>query len=410
MLDMVIKNVRLFPDTTQTRDIAVSGSQFAEMAARITQPARVIIDAAGDIAVPGFVDAHTHLDKALLMDRIPNTSGTLKEAIINTNAYLKTASVDDFIARGSAALRMALANGTTYLRTHVSINPDLGLTAFHATLKLKAMFADRLRLDIVAFPSAHRQPLTGSYLELVETALASGADTLGGCPNLMPDHAAFIDTLFELAARHACPIDCHVDESDDPDVRALEYLADATMRLGWQGKVTAGHCTALAVVDDATAARVIAKVRAADITIVTLPSANLFLMGRATGHPKRRGTTRIDELLASGVNVAAASDNLRDPFRPFGNFDLTEEALLTGQLAQMGKPADFPVLLSMISYNAAKALGLNDYGFRPGYPATLTLLASQSVTEAIIGRPAKRLVMQAGLVNGGNTVHQQTSR
>lgn len=402
MHDLLIRNVRLYPDTATSYDLAVDGPLVTGVARDIEASAQYVFDAAGCIAVPGFVDAHVHLDKALLMDRIPNNSGTLKEAIVNTNAFLRSATQDDFENRGSAALQMALAHGTTYLRTHVSINPELGLVAFKAMCTLRKRFADRLKLDIVAFPSEHKVPLDGQYLGLVEEALASGADTIGGCPNLMPDHEVFIDTVIDIAMRHNCPIDFHVDESDEPDVRALEYLAESTIQHALQGRVTAGHCTALAVVDDSTAARVIAKVQAAEITVITLPSANLFLMGRATGHPRRRGTTRIDDLLAAGVNVAVASDNLRDPFRPFGNYDLPEEALLLAQLAQMGKPTDFPLLLSMITYNAARALGLKDYGFHPGQPATMTLLETSSIAEVIIGRPRKSLIMKAGRISGGS--------
>jgi cytosine/adenosine deaminase-related metal-dependent hydrolase len=206
----------------------------------------------------------------------------------------------------------------------------------------------------------------------------------------------YIDTIFDLALKNNLPIDFHVDESDEPEVTTLDYIAEKTIATGMEGKVTAGHCTSLAAVSDKIAEKVIAQCAEAGLHIVTLPSCNLYLMGRKDKQPIRRGVTRVKDFLKAGVNIAYASDNIRDPFRPYGNADMLEEGLLTAQVLQMGTPSELETVFRMGTYNPAKILGLKNYGTQVGCKADLVLLEAASPSEALISQATKAYVFKNG--------------
>ncbi len=356
-----------------------------------------IIDGTGMSLFPAFVDSHTHTDKAMTKERVPNASGTLSEAIGNMNRYFTGVGHEESVERSSDMVNRCIRRGTGYLRSHISIVPETELRGWDAALELRKKYRDYITIQLVAFPGAVEELKPGDRVyRLLERALASGADALGGCPNLSNDHRPFIDTLFDLAAAFMLPLDLHVDESEADQADALEYLAEATMRRGMEGRVTAGHCTALGSMDKDRAGDIINKVKDAGISIVTLPSCNLFLMGRSDPKNQRRGTTRIREFIEAGVNISLASDNIRDPFRPFGNGNLLEEALLTAQVAQMASPGEIDTLLQMITGNPARAVGLNSYGINEGAPANLVLIDSPDPASALIDQAPVRRVFHRG--------------
>ncbi|KUO49397.1 MAG: hypothetical protein APF76_08475 [Desulfitibacter sp. BRH_c19] len=401
MLDILIKQANIFGEVEQL-DIGICHAKVSLKESDIKVNAKEIIDGKDKLVIPGFVDSHTHLEKALLDDHVSNHSGTLQEAIENFKVYFKTVDEENFYERAKKALEKAIVGGTTTLRSHISVSKELKFKAIAPLLELKKDMADYITLEVVAFATPFPDVLDKENLSRLEKALEKGATVLGGCPTLAPNHKEFIDTFFELAIANNCPLDFHVDESDEPNIQALEYLAEKTIKEGYEGKVTAGHCCSLSAVDDDTAMRVILKVKEAGITIVTLPSANLYLMGRNDCQPIRRGITRVRELLDNQVNVAYSSDNLRDPFRPFGNFDMLEEALLMAQVAQMGREIDFENILKMGTYNAAKGMGLVDYGLEVGNTANLVLLDASSAKDAIISQANKSHIIKNGKIVAKN--------
>jgi cytosine deaminase len=407
LLDLLIKEAHIFPEGS-TADLAIKEGKIVKVAREISAESKNVIHAKGNLVIPGFVDIHTHLEKALTFDKISNNSGTLLEAIENFVSFFEKVTEEDIYQRATKVLHMALSHGTTALRSHVTIDTVLELKALHPILKLKEDWKDYLTIQVVAFP-AHGPEMTKEIItNFMEQAAELGVDVLGGCPSLVEDHLSFIDLMFNLAKRFNLPLDFHVDESDEPDARALEYLAEKTIAVGYEGKVTAGHCCSLAAVDDNTAKRVINKVKKAGISIVALPSCNLFLMGRGDNQPIRRGVTRIKEFIQAGVNLSYSSDNIRDPFRPFGNANLLEEGLLTAQVAQMGgQLGDFDNILKMGTYNPAKAMALTDYGLTEGCHADLVVLAASSPTEAIINNSTKLYVLKKGKVVAKNSFHTE---
>ncbi len=403
MLDILIKAGNLFLEEG-SKDLGIKDGRIVLKETDCKKESKIIINAEDKLIIPGFIESHTHLDKALTIDRIKNTSGTLEERIDDFTKFFEKVDSEDVYHRAFKILKMAIVNGTTVVRSHITVNSNLGLKAMKAVLKLKEELKDYITLQFVAFPGSLPR-ITDENIILLRKSLKMGAGLIGGCPNLSLDYKNTTDRLFELAKEYGVDIDFHVDESDEPDVRSLEYLADKTIKEDYVGKVTAGHCCSLAAVDEKTADRVIEKVKAARINIITLPSCNMYLMGRKDVGLIRRGVTRARDFLEAGVNIAYASDNIRDLFRPFGNADMLEEGLFTAQVLQYGEPAGFKTIMKMATYYPAKILGLPDYGLDIGDRADLVVLDASNVEEALINQCIKLYVIKNGKIVARN-LHQ----
>ena len=397
MYEYVIKGGHLFQKGIQ--DLAVEGGRIAAIEPAITGTAEKTIDATGKTIFPGFLDVHTHTDKSLTSDRVLNTSGTLLEAIQHMDRYFETVHKNDILQRGIRMVEMSIRQGVSGIRSHITIQPSTGMRIWNASLELKKLFQEMITLQLVVFPGAVKRLEKGDDVFVrIEKILKTGADGLGGCPTLSEDHVVFTDTLFDLAKYYDVPLDLHVDESDDPDASALEYLAVKTIKEGMEGRVTAGHCTSLSAIPLQKAAEIIKKVKEAGLNIVTLPACNLYLMGRGDTVNRRRGTTRIREFLDAGVNISLASDNIRDPFRPYGNGNLLEEALLAAQVFQAGTREAFLETLPMITENPALTMGLDDYGLQEGAPADLVIIDAPDPYSALIDQSFKSVIMLKGKV------------
>ncbi|KYH31709.1 amidohydrolase family protein [Neomoorella mulderi] len=395
MNDLLIRRARLM-DEPGTVDVAIKDGYIVAAGGGVAGSARQMVDAAGRLLIPAFVDAHTHLDKALMAPQ--EGAGSLAEAIEDFQRRSRNMDKNDFVDRGRRVLLMALRHGTTVMRTHITVNESLGLKAVEAALTLKEEFAGKVDLQVFVMASELEPAPAPPLRELFEEALRLGVDGLGGAPHLSERMQEWVDYIFDLAVRYNVLIDFHVDETDAPSVASLEYIAAKTIQTGFQGRVVAGHCCGLAAVDEEKASRTIAAVKEAGISVITLPSCNLYLMGRRDKGLVRRGVTRVRELQAAGVNVAYASDNIRDAFRPFGNANMLEEALITAQVLQMGTPLELKNVMKMGTYNAAAAIGLKAYGVKAGDRADLVLLDATSPAEAIIGQVEKVCVIKGGRV------------
>lgn len=301
-----------------------------------------------EIAFGGFSEIHCHLDKTLTIEAVGNESGTLLEAIRNWVAYKPQISYADYLERASRALEMALQAGTTRLRTHVDIDSSSFL-ALEAMLEVRQQFMGKILVQIVALGSPSQQYST------MQSAMQMGADLVGGCPAICPDGVLEVRRALELAAEFGRGVDLHIDENDSSNF--LEVLADLVLETGFTLPVTAGHCCSLDFMAQDLATRVIEKVAAAKINIVSLPACNLNLQGREQ-HPMPRGITRVRELLAAGVNVCFGSDNVQDPFHPVGNYDLLYAAHLGATATHLTHQAGLEQAFAMVSRNADLAMGL----------------------------------------------------
>ena len=398
-VDYLLRNARV-GETPQSVDIAIDKGLVKEIDHHLELRPREEWNLNGSVVLPGFVDAHVHLDKTF--STTFNKSGTLQEAIDTWREEKPHLTYEGYAARMMQAMQVAVVKGTTHLRTHVDIDSESGFAALEAMLDVREKFRHRIDVQVVALGQAG---LNDEETQAMQAALEMGADLVGGAPALLPEPKKSIDVIFALAERYSKSIDLHVDETEDPNTLTLEYLAEKTIGHGMQGLVTAGHCCSLAFVDDATADRVIEKVKEAKLHIITLPSVNLVLMGRGT-NPVARGLTRVKELLGAGVNVAAASDNVRDPFNPLGNYDLLHTANLTAHAAHMTGASELEVCLNMITSNAAELMGLENYGLFEGGKADLVVVDAVNVMNTLAGVPERLATFKNGELIVRTEIHR----
>lgn len=400
-MDLIIRNAQL-RHTEDTCDIAISAGKIVEIAAKISRKGQQEIDARGRLTTPTFIDPHLHLDKALISEVVrPNLSGTLDEAIEIIWEKKRKYTVQDIVERASRVLRWGIGHGTTVFRTHVDVDTIGGLVPVQALVEVKNRFSGCCQIQIVAFPQEGILQDPGAE-KLLRQAMSEGADVVGGMPfneRTEADSQEHIEICFEIAREFGADIDMHVDETDDPAARTLELLAARTIREGYQGRVTAGHTCALAAYDDAHAAEVIALVKEAGINMITNPATNLMLQGRLDKEPRRRGITRVKELLSAGINVCYGQDCLKDTFYPtFGRADLLEVGLITAHAAQMSLPKEIETLFDMPTVNAARVLRLDDYGIQVGKTADLNIIDTPTVQEAFRTQADRRYVIRRGKV------------
>jgi cytosine deaminase len=337
-----------------------------------------------------------HLDKGWLGSRVQNVSGTHREAIDAMARVKRDFTPEDVRARAEHVIRRAVASGTTAIRTHVDVDSAIGLLSLDVLRDLGHSLRDLVDLQLV--PTTRAEIVESSAARrLIEEALRGGVDALGGTPRLDALGRRHLEMVFELARAYDVDIDLHVDETDDPDHLLIADLILLTQRARYAGRVTAGHLCSLGAVGPEAATPIIAGIKAAGINVVTLPSANLFLQGRSDERCVRRGLTRVRELLAAGVNVAVASDNVRDAFCPFGNADLLQAALLLAHAAHMGSPADLEAIARMITENPARIFWrTTPRRIAVGQPADLVLCNCTTPAELILSQPTRLVVFKSG--------------
>ncbi len=405
--NLLIRNVRV-KGSDDLVDISIKDEIILKIGSDLDMHSENEFDGTGYFAEPPFVDPHTHIDKAFLKPS-PNVTGTLEEAIAIMQENKNVVFELDFDKRVEKALLLALLNGTLYLRTHVDVDKNNGSKSVEVLLKIKEQWKDYIDIQLVAFP---QDGLAGNseVKKYFRNALEIGADVIGGIPAIEGSNEAsreHIDFLFQLADEFDKDIDMHIDESDDPDSRTLEMLAEATLRSGWQGRVAAAHCCALSAYPDVYAKKVIEKVAEAKMSIITNPLTNLVLQGRNDKHPVRRGITRVKELITGGINVSCGSDNLQDVFFPFGQCDMLEVAFVTCLAAHMTGVEEIDYVLNMTRENAASILGIKDYSLRENNAANLVLIPAKSNIDMISYKPTGRVVIRKGKIICGSVESQK---
>lgn len=339
------------------------------------------IDAMGCLAFPGFVETHIHLDKALILDRCPLYEGTLGEAIALTARAKAAFTEDDVHSRASRVAEMAILQGTTRMRGFVEIDPRAGFRSFEAVKRVKADYAFGLDIEICAFA---QEGLTNEpeTLDMLATALASGADLVGGCPYTDPDPTAHIEAVFDLAERFGVDVDFHVDFDLDPEGSALPEIVAQTMRRGYQGRVSVGHVTKLSAMPHAEAAAFATGLARAGIAVTILPATDLFLTGRGSDHLVPRGLAPGLLLAAQGATVSLSSNNILNPFTPFGDAAMIRMANLFANVAQLARDADLAAVFDMVSANAARQIGA-PYGLEVGDRADIVLIDAPDPATAV---------------------------
>ncbi len=397
--DVIIRHAQLHRSQGLV-DIAVQDGHFVRVASDLSiDSATRELDAAGRLVVPPFIDAHVHLDAVLTVGQPRyNTSGTLLEGIQIWSERKPSLSREDVKRRVLEEVRWEVAQGTLYIRSHVDVC-DPSLTALRALLEVREEVRDICDLQLVAFPQDGILSFPNGR-ELLREAMALGCDIVGGIPHYEWTRDMGVDSVhytFDLAKEFNRDIDCHCDETDDPLSRFTEVMAADTIEQGWQGRVTASHCTAMHSYDNAYAFKLIRLLARAQMNVIANPFDNVVLQGRFDTYPKRRGITRVKELLAGGVNVALGHDSIMDPWFPLGKGDMLAAAQLALFLCHMSGYEEINDVLDLITGNAAKTLRIQDrYGIEEGKPANFLVLDALSAFEALRLVPARLHVFKNG--------------
>lgn len=344
------------------------------------------LDAEGRLVAPPFVEPHVHLDAALTAGEPAwNQTGTLFEGVQRWAQRKISLSVDDVLKRARKALSWQAARGIQFVRTHCDVTDD-NLTALRALLQLKTEMAPILELQIVAFPQEGIVSFPRGA-ELVEEALRMGADVVGATPHLeftRDDGVVAVKKAFDLAERYSKLVDIHCDEIDDEQSRFLEVVAAEALHRGMGHRVTASHTTAMGSYNDAYAFKLLQLLSRAQLHFVANPLVNIHLQGRFDTYPKRRGLTRVKELLQAGLNVCFGHDDLADPWYPLGTSNMLEVLHMGLHVCQLMGYEDLNDALRLVTTHSARALDITDrYGIEPGKPASFVVLDADSEYDAI---------------------------
>ncbi len=397
MLDLLVSNATL-PDGRTGMSLAVQDGRIVELAPGLQAAAHDTLDAQGLLLSPPFVDAHFHMDATLCygMPRV-NQSGTLLEGITVWGELKPSLTQDAVIERARAYCDWAVARGLLAIRSHVDTS-DPRLLAVEALLDVQRRVAPYLDLQLVAFPQDGVLRAAGG-VENLQRALDLGVDVVGGIPHFertMADGAASVKLLCEIAARRGKLVDMHCDESDDPLSRHIETLACETQRLGLHGRVTGSHLTSMHSMDNYYVSKLLPLMAEAQVSVVSNPLINITLQGRHDSYPKRRGMTRVPELMAHGLTVAFGQDCVMDPWYSLGSGDMLEVAGMGLHVAQMTSQAAMRQCFDAVTSNPAKILQLQGYGLEPGCHADFVLLQARDPVEAIRLRATRLKVFRRG--------------
>jgi cytosine deaminase len=397
--DLLIRNATL-PDGRTGLDIAASGGRITSIERDIGGQATRVIDAAGRLVTPPFVDVHFHMDATLSLG-LPrlNQSGTLLEGIALWGELKPLLTADAIIERALRYCDLAVAQGLLAIRSHVDVCDDR-LLAVDALLEVKRQVAPYLDLQLVAFPQDgyYRSP---NAAENLVRALDRGVEVVGGIPHFertMAEGAASVRAACEIAAGRGLRVDIHCDETDDPLSRHVETLAYETQRLGLQGRVAGSHLTSMHSMDNYYASKLIPLIAEAGMAVIANPLINIVIQGRHDTYPKRRGMTRVPELLAAGVSCAFGHDCVMDPWYGLGSGDMLDVAHMAVHVAQMTGRDALRSAFEAVTTTPARIMGLEGYGIEVGANADFVVLQAQDPIEAIRLKAARLFVVRRGRV------------
>lgn len=400
MPTLLVRNACL-PDGRSGIDLLAEGGRITALGPQLQAPEGAeVIDAQGRLLSPPFVDAHFHMDATLSygLPRV-NRSGTLLEGIALWGELKPQLTEEALAERALRYCDWAVGRGLLAVRSHVDVCDDR-LLAVRALLHVKQQVRGYLDLQLVAFPQDGLLRSPGALANL-KRALDLGVDVVGGIPHFertMDEGAQSVRLLCELAAERGLPVDMHCDESDDPMSRHIETLALHTHRLGLHGRVTGSHLTSMHSMDNYYVSKLIPLMVEAQVHAIANPLINITLQGRHDTYPRRRGMTRVPELMAAGVNVAFGHDCVMDPWYSLGSADMLEVAAMGLHVAQMTSQAQMRACFDAVTVNAARVLGLPGYGLEVGCNANFVLLQARDPVEAIRLRAQRLLVVRRGQV------------
>ena len=383
-MDLILRNALLGDGASV--DIGVADGRVAAIASSLeaTGPE---VDLGGRLVVPGFIETHLHLDKSCILDRCHSEKGSLDEAIAEVSRAKRQFTTADVFERASRTLEKAIVQGTTHVRTHVEVDPGIGLRGFDAIKQLASAYRWAVDLEICVFPQEGLTNNPGTE-ELMREALAQGAGVVGAAPYTDPDPHGQIERVFRMARDFDVDIDMHLDLGDSPDQMDAAFVCDMTERHRYAGRVTIGHVTKMSLLEPERFEQLARRLGEAGVAVTVLPSTDLYLMGRGQRHSVVRGVLSAHELLNHGVNCSLSTNNVLNPFTPFGDCSLLRMANLYANVCHVGTRDGMRGCLDMVTNRSAKLLRLTDYGVETGKSADFVVLdcttPEQGVAELAI--------------------------
>ncbi len=393
-MDLRLVEARL-PDREGLWEIGITDGRITQVDRTVTGGS--LLNAHGQLIIPGLVDAHMHLDKVFLLDRGQRLEGTFAEAMRETLKAKQAFTIADIQTRARRALQQSIAWGTTAMRSHVEVDPVVQLTGMQALLPLRQEFAWGMTLQLAVFAQEGITQQPGSP-EMLRQAMAMGGDVIGSAPYVDPDPEQNIRIVFDIAEEFDCDVDFHLDFLDDDLPLMLPLVIAETQRRGWQRRVCLGHMTKLAGLPPDELSTVAAMLSTQGISILALPASDLYMMARKDTHNVRRGVAPLHTLVNAGVTVGVATNNVQNLFTPFGDGDVLKICTLLAQVLHLGTVAQHAQCLAMATTGAAAAIGYDHQGIMPGQPADLVIVQAETVTEAIAAPPLNRTVIKRGQI------------
>jgi cytosine deaminase len=380
-MDMILRNALLVGGHGQPVDIGIADGKIAAIEAGLAAEGETL-DLDGRLLAPGFIETHIHLDKACIMDRCRSEKGDLAEAIDEVTKSKKDFTEGDVAARASRVLEKCVSHGTTHMRTHLEVDPGIGMRGFDGVFPLIEEWRWAIDVEVCVFPQEGLLNNPGTD-ELMVEALKRGAKVVGAAPYTDSNPLGQIDRVFEMAREFDVDIDMHLDFGEDAEQLDVEYVCELTERFKYGGRVTVGHVTKLSTASPELFAATAKRMADAGVAVTVLPSTDLFLMGRVDEQSVKRGVTAAHKLLKHGVNCSLSTNNVLNPFTPFGDCSLLRMANLYANICQVGAKAEVRDCFDMITSRSAGILGLEDYGIAVGASADLVVIDAAAPETAV---------------------------
>lgn len=380
-MELILRNARILDRDGATFDIGIDGERIAAIEPTLTAHAREI-DLEGRLVSPGFVETHIHLDKSCILDRCKAEKGNLEEAIEEVANAKLAFTPEDVYQRARRTLEKSILNGTMHMRTQLEVDPGIGLRGLEGVLRLVDEYKWAIDIEICIFPQEGLLNNPGTDALMVE-ALSRGGKVVGAAPYTDTNPKGQMDRVFELARHFDIDIDMHLDFGPDPEELDLLYVCDLTEKNKYGGRVAVGHVTKLSAAPKEVFASAAQRMADAGVALTVLPSTDLYLMGRHMDHTVMRGVTEAHRLLHAGVNCSLSTNNVLNPFTPFGDCSLIRMANLYANICQVGARADIRECFNMITSRSAALLGRHDYGIEVGRSADIVVLDCTEPESAI---------------------------
>jgi cytosine deaminase len=382
VIGLVLRNARVPAAGETPVDIGVDEGQIVALEPELAAEGAEL-DVGGRLVAPAFVETHIHLDKSCLLDRCRSEEGTLEEAIAEVAVAKAGFTEDDVHERGRRALEKCIVQGTTHMRTHVEVDPVVGLCGIDGVWQLVDEYRWAIDIELCVFPQEGLLNNPGTDELMVEALARGAASVVGAAPYTDSDPRGQIDRVFELATEFDVNVDMHLDFGNSADGMQTEYVCRKTSELGWEGRVTVGHVTQLTTVPRERLDAIARTLADSGVAVTVLPSTDLYLMGRHREHEVPRGVVPAHRLLQHGVNCSLSTNNVLNPFTPFGDCSLVRMANLFANVAHVGRASDLAECFDMVTRRSARILQLADYGVEVGCSADLVVLDCTSPEAAV---------------------------